>query len=130
MRKETVIFIKKAFKIFIAIVMVALLAFISVTPYFMHSNGYKYTVTGYYKPDPEESLPVKDQFLDILKDSEESNSTSVINMQEVRMAQLVEYEIPDMEENEIFFVVKSKDGAIVRTTINKDLAEALLEYYK
>lgn len=55
---------------------------------------------------------------------------SKINIQEVRMAQLVEYEIPDMEENEIFFVVKSKDGAIVRTTINKDLAEALLEHYK
>ena len=121
---------KKIFKILITVLMVALLAFISITPYFMHSNGYKYTVTGYYKPDPEESLPVKDRFLDILKDSEESNSTSAINIQEVRMAQLVEYEIPDMEENEIFFVVKSKDGAIVRTTINKDLAEALLEYYK
>lgn len=121
---------KKIFKILITVIMVALLAFISITPYFMHSNGYKYTPSGFYKSDPDESLPVKDRFLDILKDSEESNSTSAINIQEVRMAQLVEYEIPDMEENEIFFVVKSKDGAIVRTTINKDLAEALLEYYK
>ena len=59
---------------------------------------------------------------------DEKNSR--INIQEVCMAQLVEYEIPNMEEDEIFLVVKSKDGAIVRTTINKDLAEALLEYYK
>lgn len=121
---------KKIFKILITILMVGLLAFISITPYFMHSNGYKYTVTGYYKADPDESLPIKDRFLDILKDSEKDDSRLATNMQEVRMAQLVEYEIPDMEENEIFFVVKSKDGAIVRTTINKDLAEALLEYYK
>lgn len=120
---------KKIFKILITVIMVALLAFISITPYFMHSNGYKYTVTGYYKSDPDESLPIKERFLDILEDSEE-DSKYANNIQEVRMAQLVEYEIPNMEEDEIFLVVKSKDGAIVRATINKDLAEALLEYYK
>lgn len=106
-------------KIFIAIIVIVFLIFLGISPFFMLSNGYKYTVTGYYKSDPDESLPVKERFLDILEESEE-----------VRMAQLVEYEIPHMDENEIFFVVKSKDGTIVRTTINKDLAEALFEHYR
>lgn len=120
--------IRRVTTIIAAVMLVILLTILST--YFAQSHGYKYTPSGFYKSDPDESLPIKDRFLDILEDSEESNSTPAINMQEVRMAQLVEYEIPDMEENEIFFVVKSKDGAIVRTTINKDLAEALLEYYK
>lgn len=111
-----------------AVVLVILLTILST--YFAQSHGYKYTPSGFYKSDPDESIPVKDRFLDILKTSEEADSRSATNIQEIRTAQLVEYEIPNMEENEIFFVVKSKDGAIVRTTINKDLAEALLEYYK
>lgn len=121
---------KNALKIFIAILMIGLLVFISITPYFMHSNGYKYTVTGYYKSDPDESIPVKDRFLDILKASEEANSRSTTNIQEVRMAQLVEYEIEGMDDYEIFMVVKTHDGAIVRAIINQPLAEALTEHYK
>ena len=116
-------------KTFVAIIVIVFLIFLGISPFFMLSNGYKYTVSEYYKSDPDESLPIKERFLDILEDSEE-DSECTNNIQEVRMAQLVEYGIPDMEENEIFFVVKSKDGAIVRTTINKDLAEALLEHYK
>ena len=77
----------------------------------------------------QEQLPQRIEAVLTEADSQdEENSKTTI--QEVRMAQLVEYEIPNMEEDEIFLVVKSKDGAIVRTTINKDLAEALLEYYK
>lgn len=119
--------IRRVATIIAAVVLVILLTILST--YFAQSHGYKYTPSGFYKSDPDESLPIKDRFLDILEDSEE-DSESTNNIQEVRMAQLVEYEIPHMEEDEIFFVVKSKDGAIVRTTINKDLAEALLEYYK
>lgn len=114
--------------IVIAVVILVILLMVLST-YFAQSHGYKYTPSGFYKSDPDESLPIKERFLDILEDSEE-DSEYTNDIQEARMAQLIEYEIPDMEENEIFFVVKSKDGAIVRTTINKDLAEALLEHYK
>lgn len=118
---------KKVAAVIVAVVLVILLT--TLTTYFAQSHGYKYTPSGFYKADPDESLPIKERFLDILEDSEE-DSKSASNIQEVRMAQLVEYEIPNMEEDEIFLVVKSKDGAIVRTTINKDLAEALIEHYK
>lgn len=118
---------KRVATIIAAVVLVILLTILST--YFAQSHGYKYTPSGFYKSDPDESLPIKERFLDILEDSEE-DSEYANNIQEVRMAQLVEYEIPHMEEDEIFFVVKSKDGAIVRTTINKDLAEALLEHYR
>lgn len=120
--------IRRVTTVIAAVVLVILLTILST--YFAQSHGYKYTPSGFYKSDPDESLPIKERFLDILEDSEEADSESTNNIQEVRMAQLVEYEIPHMEEDEIFFVVKSKDGAIVRTTINKDLAEALLEYYR
>lgn len=116
-------------RMFIAIIVIALFIFLSISPFFMLSNGYKYTVSGYYKSDPDESLPIKERFLDILEDSEE-DSEYINNIQKVRIAQLVEYEISHMEEDEIFFAVKSKDGVIVRTIINKDLAEALIEHYK
>jgi len=92
------------------------------------------TVLGYFIGNfmaerQQEQLPQRIEAVLTEADSQdEENSKTTI--QEVRMAQLVEYEIPNMEEDEIFLVVKSKDGAIVRTTINKDLAEALLEYYK
>ena len=119
--------IRRVTTVIAAVVLVILLTVLST--YFAQSHGYKYTPSGFYKSDPDESLPIKERFLDILEDSEE-DSEYTNNIQEVRMAQLVEYEIPNMEEDEIFFVVKSKDGAIVRTTINKDLAEALLEHYK
>lgn len=118
---------RKVTTVIAAVILVILLTVLST--YFAQSHGYKYTPSGFYKSDPDESLTIKERFLDILEDSEE-DSKSASNIQEVRMGQLVEYEIPNMEENEIFLVVKSKDGAIVRTTINKDLAEALLEYYK
>lgn len=118
---------RKVTTVIAAVVLVILLTVLST--YFAQSHGYKYTPSGFYKADPDESLTIKERFLDILEDSEE-DSKSINNIQEVRMAQLVEYEIPNMEEDEIFLVVKSKDGAIVRTTVNKDLAEALLEYYK
>lgn len=67
---------------------------------------------------------------DLLDEADESDSRSSNNIQEVRMAQLVEYEVPHMEEDEIFFVVKTKDGAIARTIINEPLAEALAKHYK
>lgn len=60
------------------------------------------------------------------KDEENSK----INIQEVRMAQLVEYEVEGMDDYEIFMVVKTEGGAIVRTIINQPLAEALTEHYK
>ena len=67
---------------------------------------------------------------DLLSEADESDPRSSNNIQEVRMAQLVEYEIPHMEEDEIFIVVKTEDGAIARTIINKPLAEALAKHYK
>lgn len=66
---------------------------------------------------------------DLLDEADESDSRSSNNIQEVRMAQLVEYEIDGMETDEIFIVVKTKDGAIARTIINKPLAEALAKHY-
>ena len=67
---------------------------------------------------------------DLLGEADESDSRSSTNIQEVRMAQLVEYEVPHMETDEIFIVVKTEDGAIARTIINKPLAEALTKHYK
>lgn len=66
---------------------------------------------------------------DLLDEADESDSRYSNNIQEVRMAQLVEYEIDGMETDEIFIVVKTKDGAIARTIINKPLAEALAKHY-
>ena len=60
----------------------------------------------------------------------QDEKNSKINIQEVRMAQLVEYEIEGMYDYEIFMVVKTHDGAIVRTIINQPLAEALTKHYK
>ena len=67
---------------------------------------------------------------DLLDEADEFDSRSSNNIQEVRMAQLVEYEIDGMETDEIFIVVKTKDGAIARTIINEPLAEALAKHYK
>lgn len=67
---------------------------------------------------------------DLLDEADEFDSRSSNNIQEVRMAQLVEYEIDGMETDEIFIVVKTKDGAIARTIINKPLAEALAKHYR
>lgn len=67
---------------------------------------------------------------DLLDEADEFDSGSSNNIQEVRMAQLVEYEIDGMETDEIFIVVKTKDGAIARTIINKPLAEALAKHYR
>lgn len=67
---------------------------------------------------------------DLLNEADEFDPRSSNNIQEVRMAQLVEYEIPHMEEDEIFIVVKTEDGAIARTIINEPLAEALAKHYK
>lgn len=66
---------------------------------------------------------------DLLSEADESDHRSSDNIQEVRMAQLVEYEIPHMKEDEIFIVVKTEDGAIARTIINEPLAEALAKHY-
>lgn len=66
---------------------------------------------------------------DLLDEADEFDPRSSNNIQEVRMAQLVEYEIPHMEEDEIFIVVKTEDGAIARTIINEPLAEALAKHY-
>lgn len=66
---------------------------------------------------------------DLLGEADEFDSRSSNNIQEVRMAQLVEYEIDGMETDEIFIVIKTKDGAIARTIINKPLAEALAKHY-
>ena len=66
---------------------------------------------------------------DLLDEADEFDSRSSNNIQEVRMAQLVEYEIDGMETDEIFIVIKTKDGAIARTIINEPLAEALAKHY-
>ena len=66
----------------------------------------------------------------ILDEADAMDSRTADNVQEVRMAQLVEYEIENMQTDEVFIVVKTEGGAIVRTIINEPLAEALAKHYK
>ena len=88
-----------------------------------------YFIGNFMAERQQEQLPQRIEAVLTEADSQdEENSKTTI--QEVRMAQLVEYEIEGMDDYEIFMVVKTNDGAIVRTIINQPLAEALTEHYK